>query len=126
MTCWQAQRELLKLKNVIKVQAAVRGFLVRRHAVGTLRCAQAIVKMQAIVRARRARLSPEGSAPDELDKKNEKENPGSKIMVILLVFKSCHLEKLDPPWQDLDVILVVHCFYLAFCFCHLTFHKIVF
>ncbi|KAG6598490.1 Protein IQ-DOMAIN 32, partial [Cucurbita argyrosperma subsp. sororia] len=76
-----AQRELLKLKNVIKVQAAVRGFLVRRHAVGTLRCAQAIVKMQAIVRARRARLSPEGSAPDELDKKNEKENPGSKIMV---------------------------------------------
>lgn len=43
------------LKNVIKLQAAVRGHLVRRHAVGTLRCVQAIVKMQALVRARRAR-----------------------------------------------------------------------
>lgn len=95
---WQAQRELLKLKNVIKVQAAVRGFLVRRHAVGTLRCAQAIVKMQAIVRARRAHLSPEGSTPDLLQKKNEKENPDSKIVVILLVSKPCHLGNLDPPY----------------------------
>lgn len=69
------------------MQAAVRGFLVRRHAVGTLRCAQAIVKMQAIVRARRAHLSLEGSAPDELYKKNEKENSGSKMAVILLVLK---------------------------------------
>ncbi|CAK9312719.1 unnamed protein product [Citrullus colocynthis] len=76
-----AQKELIKLKNVVKVQAAVRGFLVRRHAVGTLRCAQAIVKMQAIVRARRVHLSPEGSSPDELHNKNEKENPGSKILV---------------------------------------------
>lgn len=97
-SCWQAQRELLKLKNVVKVQAAVRGFLVRRHAVGTLRCAQAIVKMQAIVRARRAHLSPERSAQDELYKKNEKENPGSKITVILLIFKPCHLENVDPPY----------------------------
>ncbi|KAK4778900.1 hypothetical protein SAY86_006428, partial [Trapa natans] len=51
-----AQRKLLKLKkNVIKLQAAVRGHLVRRHAVGTLRCIQAIVKMQGLVRARKAR-----------------------------------------------------------------------
>ncbi|KAJ7966841.1 Protein IQ-DOMAIN 32 [Quillaja saponaria] len=51
---FMAQRELLKLKNLVKLQAAVRGHLVRRHAVGTLRCVQAIVKMQALVRARRA------------------------------------------------------------------------
>ncbi|XP_043708479.1 protein IQ-DOMAIN 32-like isoform X2 [Telopea speciosissima] len=51
-----AKRTLLKLKNVVKLQAAVRGHLVRRQAVGTLRCVQAIVKMQALVRARRARL----------------------------------------------------------------------
>ncbi|KAL5557917.1 hypothetical protein UlMin_034128 [Ulmus minor] len=60
-----AQKERLKLKNVIKLQAAVRGHLVRRHAVGTLRCVQAIVKMQALVRARRARLSLGGSNQDE-------------------------------------------------------------
>ncbi|XP_038884951.1 protein IQ-DOMAIN 32-like [Benincasa hispida] len=76
-----AQNELIKLKNVVKVQAAVRGFLVRRHAVGTLRCAQAIVKMQAIVRARHAHLSPEELSPDKMHKKNEKENPGSKTVV---------------------------------------------
>ncbi|XP_020587451.1 protein IQ-DOMAIN 32-like [Phalaenopsis equestris] len=47
-----AQNELQKLKNVVKLQAAARGFLVRRQAAGTLRCIQAIVKMQALVRAR--------------------------------------------------------------------------
>lgn len=51
---FQAQRELLQLKKVVKLQAAVRGHLVRRHAVGTLRCVQAIIKMQILVRARRA------------------------------------------------------------------------
>ncbi|XP_022951892.1 protein IQ-DOMAIN 32-like [Cucurbita moschata] len=76
-----ARRELIKLKNVVKVQAAVRGFLVRRHAVGTLRCAQAIIKMQTIVRARRAHLSRVRSAQDELYKEIEKENPDSKIAV---------------------------------------------
>lgn len=89
---WQAHRELIKLKNVVKVQAALRGFLVRRHAVGTLRCAQAIIKMQAIVRARRAHLSRVRSAQDELYKEIEKENPDSKIAVILLVFRPCHIE----------------------------------
>jgi hypothetical protein len=41
----------------VKLQAAVRGHLVRRHAVGTLRCVQAIVKMQLLVRARHAQKS---------------------------------------------------------------------
>lgn len=70
----QAQKSLLELKNVVKLQAAVRGHLVRRHAVGTLRCVQAIIKMQAIIRARRARLSLE----------HEKDNCSSKTSVIPL------------------------------------------
>lgn len=41
----------------MKLQAAIRGHLVRKQAVGTLRCVQAIVKMQILVRARRARLA---------------------------------------------------------------------
>ncbi|KAJ8642238.1 hypothetical protein MRB53_018932 [Persea americana] len=60
-----AKKALCKLKNVVKLQAAVRGHLVRRQAVGTLRCVQAIVKMQAIVRARRTRLSLEGLSIQE-------------------------------------------------------------
>lgn len=50
-----AQRELQKLKNVVKLQAAVRGHLVRKQAIGTLRCVQAIAKLQILVRVRRAR-----------------------------------------------------------------------
>ncbi|CAA7031739.1 unnamed protein product [Microthlaspi erraticum] len=47
-----ARRELLKRKKVVKLQAAVRGHLVRNQAMGSLRCVQAIVKMQTLVRAR--------------------------------------------------------------------------
>nr|XP_023900155.1 protein IQ-DOMAIN 32 isoform X2 [Quercus suber]POF20643.1 protein iq-domain 32 [Quercus suber] len=73
------QRMLLKLKNVVKLQAAVRGYLVRSHAVGTLRCVQAIAKMQALVRARRARLSLEGSYPEnKLGGKHENDTDTSK------------------------------------------------
>ncbi|KVH90423.1 hypothetical protein Ccrd_007563 [Cynara cardunculus var. scolymus] len=60
-----AQRQLIKHKNVVKLQAAVRGHLVRNHAVGTLRCVHAIVKMQTLVRARYASLSAERSAVGE-------------------------------------------------------------
>ncbi|MBA0823291.1 hypothetical protein Goarm_020030, partial [Gossypium armourianum] len=63
-----AQKELGKLKNLVKLQAAVRGHLVRRHAVGTLRCVQAIVKMQLLVRARQ---SQEGSYVEKLDGKHQ-------------------------------------------------------
>ncbi|KAH7669071.1 P-loop containing nucleoside triphosphate hydrolase protein [Dioscorea alata] len=56
-----AQKEHLKVKNVVKLQAVVRGHIVRRQAVGTLRCVQAIVKMQALVRVRYARQTIEKS-----------------------------------------------------------------
>ncbi|CAH9118374.1 unnamed protein product [Cuscuta epithymum] len=55
-----AQISLLKHKNAIKLQAAIRGLVVRRQAAGTLRCIQAIVKMQALVRARRGHKSSNG------------------------------------------------------------------
>lgn len=54
---------------------------------GTLRCVQAIVKMQALVRARRARLSLEGLFPEKkLDGKHEEDNENSKTWVMLLNF----------------------------------------
>lgn len=71
-----AQKALLKLKNVVKLQAAVRGHLVRGCAVGTLRCVQAIVKMQALVRARNTRLSLQRK--EKSDEKHEKDNHSSK------------------------------------------------
>ncbi|PIA57236.1 hypothetical protein AQUCO_00600164v1 [Aquilegia coerulea] len=72
-----AQRALLKLKNIVKLQAAFRGHLERRQAVGTLRCVQAIVKMQALVRSRRARISLQGSATEEkVGEKQQKSSQG--------------------------------------------------
>ncbi|KAG1361906.1 protein IQ-DOMAIN 32 [Cocos nucifera] len=64
-----AQKELGKRTNVVKLQAAVRGHLVRRQAVGTLRCVQAIIKMQALVRARHAHQLENLAAEEKLDEK---------------------------------------------------------
>ncbi|CAN0872221.1 Protein IQ-DOMAIN 32 [Linum grandiflorum] len=50
-----AQKELVRLKSVVKLQAAIRGHLVRQRALGSLRCVQAIVKMQILIRAKHAR-----------------------------------------------------------------------
>ncbi|XP_073011688.1 protein IQ-DOMAIN 32 isoform X1 [Typha latifolia] len=52
-----ARRKQQKLESVVKIQAAVRGHLVRRQAVETLHCLHAIIKMQALVRARQAHQS---------------------------------------------------------------------
>ncbi|CAK9186125.1 unnamed protein product [Ilex paraguariensis] len=55
-----ARRAFWALKGIIRLQALVRGHLVRRQAVATFRCMQAIVKLQAVVRGRRVRLSDIG------------------------------------------------------------------
>ncbi|XP_051139709.1 protein IQ-DOMAIN 32-like isoform X2 [Andrographis paniculata] len=67
-----ARKALLKQKNIIKLQAAVRGHVVRRYAVGTLHCIQAIVKMQALIRSHHASLVAEEGF--------EKGNIGSSLL----------------------------------------------
>ncbi|TMX00443.1 hypothetical protein EJD97_000819 [Solanum chilense] len=51
-----ARRAFRALKGIIRLQALIRGHLVRRQAVATLRCMQAIVRIQALARGRRIRL----------------------------------------------------------------------
>lgn len=84
---YQARKGLLKQKNAIKLQAAVRGHLVRRHAVGTLRCIQAIVKMQTLVRKRRTCLLEDGSGTSE----NQREDIGKSTLnpMLLVTFNYC-------------------------------------
>lgn len=56
-----ARRALRALKGLVKLQALVRGHNVRKQAKMTLKCMQALVRVQARVLDQRMRLSHEGS-----------------------------------------------------------------
>lgn len=53
----KARRAIRTLKGIIRLQAVIRGHLVRRQAVATYSCIWGIVKFQALVRGRIARSS---------------------------------------------------------------------
>lgn len=53
----KARRAFKALKGIIRLQALIRGHLVRRQAVATLCCMYGIVKFQALVRGGRVRQS---------------------------------------------------------------------
>ncbi|KAH7286482.1 hypothetical protein KP509_32G009100 [Ceratopteris richardii] len=61
----QARRALRALKGLVRLQALVRGHIVRRQAGTTLRCVQALVRVQASVRARRVHMSEEGNSGEQ-------------------------------------------------------------
>ncbi|KAG2257181.1 hypothetical protein Bca4012_094351 [Brassica carinata] len=73
-----ARRELLRRKKVVKLQAAVRGHLVRNQAMGSLRCIQAIVKMQTLVRARHS--AKDGSRVSAISDKAESNAAAQKLL----------------------------------------------
>ncbi|KAK9090667.1 hypothetical protein Sjap_023844 [Stephania japonica] len=52
-----ARRAFRALRGIIRLQALIRGHLVRRQAVATLRCMQNIVRFQSLVRVHRIKLS---------------------------------------------------------------------
>ncbi|ESQ35371.1 hypothetical protein EUTSA_v10007067mg [Eutrema salsugineum] len=56
----QARRAFRTLKGIIRLQAAIRGHLVRRQAVATYSCIWGIVKFQALVRGQKARSLDKG------------------------------------------------------------------
>lgn len=61
-----ARRALRALKGLVRLQALVRGHLVRKQAAITLRCMQALVRVQARVRARRVRIALENQLSQQM------------------------------------------------------------
>jgi hypothetical protein len=57
--CFQAKKALRALKALVKLQALVRGYLVRRQTAATFHSMQALVRAQAAVRAHRAAATPQ-------------------------------------------------------------------
>lgn len=116
-----AKRELVRLEKVVKLQAAIRGHLVRCRAAGTLRCIQAIVKMQLLVRTRHANLSLKRSSIQGkgIKSSNTKPHPTYISIEKLLSNKfanqlmestprtkqiniKCDPSKQDPTWKWLE------------------------
>ncbi|KAL2895165.1 Protein IQ-DOMAIN 32 [Bienertia sinuspersici] len=60
-----AQKISLQLKSAVKLQAVIRGHLVRRNAVETLQCMRAIVKVQTLVRARSSKSLVQKNRPND-------------------------------------------------------------
>ena len=53
----QARQELSNHKDLVKLQAVIRGHLVRKQAAESLQCLLAIIKIQGLVRAHQAQQS---------------------------------------------------------------------
>ncbi|WOL19255.1 protein IQ-DOMAIN 32-like [Canna indica] len=109
-----ARKKLHRLKSVVKLQAAVRGHLVRSQAIGTLRCIQAIIRMQALVRARHARQF-QGKELKKANKTSTKKLLSNGLARQLLettpttkaIYIKCDPSKSDSAWKWLERWMVV-------------------
>lgn len=97
-----ARQELSNHKDLVKLQAVIRGHLVRRQAAESLQCLLAIVKMQGLVRAHQAQRSA-GKFQDTVVRSSSEKllhnGFALKLMDSMSTSKSIHL-KCDPSESD--------------------------
>ncbi|WVZ87556.1 hypothetical protein U9M48_034175 [Paspalum notatum var. saurae] len=97
-----AKEEPLNQKDLVKLQAVIRGHLVRKQAAESLQCLLAIVKIQGLIRARQAQQSA-GKIQDTIvhssGEKLFRNGFALKLMDNIPTSKSIHI-KCDPSESD--------------------------
>ncbi|KAK3143458.1 hypothetical protein QOZ80_4AG0300600 [Eleusine coracana subsp. coracana] len=97
-----ARQELSNYKDLVKLQAVIRGHLVRRQAAGSLQCLLGIVKMQELVRTHQAQRHAGKFQDTALHSSSEKLLRNGfvlKLMDGMSTSKSTHM-KCDPSESD--------------------------
>lgn len=82
-----ARRARRALKGLVRLQALVRGHIVRKQAAITLRCMQALVRVQARVRARRVRVALENQMDEQQNNVEEQTD-------------EAHVREVEDGWCD--------------------------
>lgn len=75
---------------MVRLQAIFRGRQVRKQAAVTLRCMQALVRVQARVRARSVGMSPEGQAVQNLLDEHRYQNDPVKQAEVYMYTLLCY------------------------------------
>ena len=75
----QARKALSALKGLVKLQALVRGHLVRKQATATLRCMQALVTVQARALAQRIRMAEDGKPTNHRNSTHRKSTQDNRF-----------------------------------------------
>lgn len=97
-----ATEELLNQKDLVKLQAVIRGHLVRKQASESLQCLLAIIKIQGLIRAHQAQHSPGKIQETIVHSSGEKllrNGFALKLMDNTLTSKSIRI-KCDPSESD--------------------------
>jgi len=79
----QARRALKALRGIVRLQALVRGRLVRKQLAVTLKCMHALLRVQERARERRARSSADGHGSRGQDALNGRASSTKDAMVYM-------------------------------------------
>ena len=88
----QAKKALRALKGLVKLQALIRGHLVRKQARATLRRMQALLMAQTRVRAQRMRMLEEedhAAAAAPVDRRSPPPRPPWNLFVQFFLWQTC-------------------------------------